>query len=60
MNLNVLAVPWRGCQKKKTQQNQFVEKFLYNSTKRLRPIIKPFLESTLFTTNLAKKRSTSK
>ena len=29
MNVNVLAVPWRGFQKK-TQQNQFVEKFLHN------------------------------
>ena len=38
MNLSVLAVPWRGCQKK------IAEKLLHNLTKRTRPIIKPFLK----------------
>ena len=48
MNLSVLAVPWRGCQKK------IAEKLLHNLTKRTRPIIKPFLESAVFTINLQK------
>ena len=50
MNLSVLAVPWRGCQK-----NFFAEKLLHILTKRTRPIIKLFLESTVFTINLPKK-----
>ena len=50
MNLSVLAVPWRGCQYKK-----IAEKLLHNLTKRTRPIIKTFLESTVFTINLPKK-----
>ena len=36
MNLSVLAVPWRGCEKKKA------EKLLHNLTKRTRPIINYF------------------
>ena len=51
MNLSVLAVPWRGCQKKIT------EKFLHNLTNRTRPIIKPFLESVVFTINLQQKKN---
>ena len=46
--------------KKKTQENQLHKNCSTTLTKRTRPIIKPFLESTRFMTNLPKKRSTCK
>ena len=43
-----------------SKKKKIAEKLLHDLTKRTRPIIKPFLESTVFTINLPKKCSTCK
>ena len=43
-----------------SKKKKIAEKLFHNLTKRTRPIIKPFWESTVFTINLPKTRSTCK